>query len=214
MNIGTVENLKISKIIDIGAYLVDENNNKVLLPKKQIPKGANVNDTVEVFIYRDSKGRLISTTKKPFLTLGNIARLTVKDVNNVGAFLNMGLERDLLLPYSEQTKEVNIGDKVDVIMYLDKSDRLCASMYTNNKESNKRIKNKDIRTLEYEQNAETVYKIIKNDFKGHLVYNDKNADVEQIKKDFNMSKSTFKKSIGKLLKDNKLKITNKGIFLY
>lgn len=214
MNIGTVENLKISKIIDIGAYLVDENNNKVLLPKKQMPKGANVDDFVEVFIYKDSKGRLISTTKKPFLTLGNIARLTVKDVNNVGAFLNMGLERDLLLPYSEQTKEVNIGDKVDVIMYLDKSDRLCASMYTNNKESNKRIKNKDIRTLEYEQNAETVYKIIKNNFKGHLVYNDKNADVEQIKKDFNMSKSTFKKSIGKLLKDNKLKITNKGIFLY
>lgn len=214
MNIGTVENLKINKIIDIGAYLVDENNNKVLLPKKQIPKGANVDDFVEVFIYKDSKGRLISTTKKPFLTLGNIARLTVKDVNNVGAFLNMGLERDLLLPYSEQTKEVNIGDKVDVIMYLDKSDRLCASMYTNNKESNKRIKNKDIRTLEYEQNAETVYKIIKNNFKGHLVYNDKNADVEQIKKDFNMSKSTFKKSIGKLLKDNKLKITNKGIFLY
>lgn len=214
MNIGTVENLKISMIFDIGAYLVDENNNKVLLPKKQIPKGANVNDTVEVFIYRDSKGRLISTTKKPFLTLGNIARLTVKDVNSVGAFLNMGLERDLLLPYSEQTKEVNIGDKVDVIMYLDKSDRLCASMYTNNRESNKRIKNKDIRTLEYEQNAEIVYKIIKNNFKGHLVYNDKNADVEQIKKDFNMSKSTFKKSIGKLLKDNKLKITNKGIFLY
>jgi hypothetical protein len=140
--------------------------------------------------------------------------LRVKDINNVGVFLNMGLERDLLLPYSEQTKEVKIGDKVDVIMYLDKSDRLCATMYTNNKESNKRIKNKDIRTLEYEQNAETVYKIIKNNFKGHLVYNDKNADVEQIKKDFNMSKSTFKKSIGKLLKDNKLKITNKGIFLY
>ncbi len=214
MNIGTIENLKISKIVDIGAYLVDENNDKVLLPKKQIPKGANVNDEVEVFIYKDSKGRLISTTKKPFLTLGNIAKLTVKDINDVGAFLNIGLERDLLLPYSEQTKKISIGDKIDVIMYLDKSNRLCASMYTNNKDFTKRIKNKDIRTLEYEQNAEIVYKIIKNNFKGHLIYNDKNADTEQIKKDFNMSKSTFKKSIGKLLKDNKLKITNKGIFLY
>ena len=214
MNLGTIENLKISKIVDIGAYLVDENNNKVLLPKKQIPKGANVGDIVEVFIYKDSKGRLISTTKKPFLTLGNIAKLTVKDINDVGAFLNIGLERDLLLPYSEQTKNVSIGDKIDVIMYLDKSNRLCASMYTNNKDFTKRIKNKDIRTLEYEQNAETVYKIIKNKFKGHLVYNDKNAESEQIKKDFNMSKSTFKKSIGKLLKDNKVKITNKGIFIY
>ena len=214
MNLGTIENLKISKIVDIGAYLIDENNNKVLLPKKQIPKGANVGDIVEVFIYKDSKGRLISTTKKPFLTLGNIAKLTVKDINDVGAFLNIGLERDLLLPYSEQTKNVSIGDKIDVIMYLDKSNRLCASMYTNNKDFTKRIKNKDIRALEYEQNAETVYKIIKNKFKGHLVYNDKNAESEQIKKDFNMSKSTFKKSIGKLLKDNKVKITNKGIFIY
>lgn len=214
MNIGTIENLKISKIVDIGAYLVDDQSDKVLLPKKQVPKGANINDIVEVFIYKDSKGRLISTTKKPFLTLGNIAKLTVKDVNNTGAFLNIGLERDLLLPYSEQTKKVNVGDKVDVIMYLDKSNRLCASMYINNKDYNKRIKNKDIRTFEYEQNADIVYKIIKNNFKGHLIYNDKNAESEQIKKDFNMSKSTFKKSIGKLLKDNKLKITNKGIFLY
>ena len=214
MNIGTIENLKISKIVDIGAYLVDEENNKVLLPKKQIPKGANINDIVEVFIYKDSKGRLISTTKKPFLTLGNIAKLTVKDVNDVGAFLNIGLERDLLLPYSEQTNKVNIGDKIEVVMYLDKSNRLCASMYTHNRDFNKRIKNKDIRTLEYEQNAEIVYKIIKNNFKGHLIYNDKNSESDQIKKDFNMSKSTFKKSIGKLLKDNKIKITNKGIFIY
>lgn len=214
MNLGTIENLKISKIVDIGAYLVDESNNKVLLPKKHVPKGANINDLVEVFIYKDSKGRLISTTKKPFLTLGNIAKLTVKDVNDVGAFLNIGLERDLLLPFSEQTKKVNIGDKIEVVMYIDKSNRLCASMYTNNKGFNKRIKNKDIRTFEYEQNAEIVYKIIKNNFKGHLVYNDKNAESEQIKKDFNMSKSTFKKSIGKLLKDNKVKITSKGIFLY
>ena len=214
MNIGSIEKLKISKIVDIGAYLVDDNNNKVLLPKKQIPRGANINDIVEVFIYKDSKGRLISTTKKPFLTIGSVAKLTVKDINEVGAFLNIGLERDLLLPFSEQTKELNVGDKVEVIMYLDKSERLCASMYTKNKEVNAKVKNKDIRTFEYEQNAEIVYKIIKNKFKGHLVYNDKNASADQIKKDFNMSKATFKKSIGKLLKDNKLKITDKGIFLY
>ena len=214
MNIGTIEKLKINKIVDVGAYLVDNDNNKVLLPKKQIPKGANPNDIVEVFIYKDSKGRLISTIKKPFLTIGNIAKLTVKDINNIGAFLNIGLERDLLLPFSEQTKELKIGDKVEVVMYLDKSERLCASMYTKNKNITSRIKNKDIRTLEYEQNSEIVYKTIKNKFKGHLIYNDKNAKVDQIKKDFNMSKSTFKKAIGKLLKDNQIKITEKGIFLY
>ena len=214
MKIGTIENLKIKSIGDIGAYLVDDNNNKVLLPKKQIPKGANVDDYINVFIYKDSKGRLISTTKKPFLTLGSIAKLTVKDVNDVGAFLNIGLERDLFLPFSEQTKKVNIGQKVEVLMYLDKSDRLCATMYINNKDINSRVKNKDIRSFEYEQNADIVYKIIKNNFKGHLVYTDKNADASRIKFDFNMSKSTFKKAIGKLLKDKKLKITEKGIFLF
>lgn len=214
MKIGSIEKLKINSIVDVGAYLIDDENNKVLLPKKQIPKGANINDSIDVFIYKDSKGRLISTTKKPFLTIGNVAKLTVKDVNDVGAFLNIGLERDLFLPFSEQIKRVNVGEKVEVLMYLDKSDRLCATMYTKNKNSNKRVKNKDIRTFEYEQNAEIVYKIIKNNFKGHLVYDDKNVESSRVKADFNMSKSTFKKSIGKLLKDNKLKITDKGIFLY
>lgn len=214
MKIGSIENLRIGKIVDFGAYLYDDDNNKVLLPKKNIPKGANLDDNIEVFIYKDSKGRIIATTKKPFLTVGNIATLTVKDVNDVGAFLNIGLERDLLLPYSEQTKKVKIGDKVEVLMYIDKSDRLCATMYVDNKDFTKKIKNKDIRTFEYEQNAENVYKTIKNKFKGHFIYNDKNCTSEQIINDFNISKNTFKKAIGKLLKDNKLKITEKGIFLY
>lgn len=214
MKLGCIENLKIGKVVEIGAYLYDDENNKVLLPKKLMPKGANVGDTVEVFIYKDSKGRLISTTKKPFLTVGNVARLTVNDINDIGAFLNMGLERDLLLPYSEQTKKLNVKDKVDVLMYVDKSNRLCATMYIDNKEYNKKIKNKDIRTLEYEQNAEKVYKTIKIKFKGHLIYNDKNCTSDQVLKDFGISKNVFKKSIGKLLKDNKLKITDKGIFLY
>ena len=214
MKLGCIENLKIGKVVEIGAYLYDDENNKVLLPKKLMPKGANVGDSVEVFIYKDSKGRLISTTKKPFLTVGNVARLTVNDINDTGAFLNMGLERDLLLPYSEQTKKLNVKDKVDVLMYVDKSNRLCATMYIDNKEYNKKIKNKDIRTLEYEQNAEKVYKTIKVKFKGHLIYNDKNCTSEQVLKDFGISKNVFKKSIGKLLKDNKLKITDKGIFLY
>ena len=100
IRLGHIENLKIGKTVDFGAYLYDDENNRVLLPKKQIPKGANIGDTVEVFIYKDSKNRIISTTKKPFLTVGNVAKLTVKDVNNTGAFLNIGLERDLLLPYS------------------------------------------------------------------------------------------------------------------
>lgn len=214
MKLGEIQKLKIKKAVDFGVYLTDDDNNLVLLPKKQIPKGANIDDEVTVFVYKDSKGRLISTTKRPFLTVGKTAELTVSDVNDVGAFLNIGLERDLFLPYSEQNKKVKVGDRVKVYMDIDKSDRLVATMYTSNKQSTEKIKNSTIRTYEYEQNAEELYKAIKIKFKGHLIYNDKNATAEQIKKDFGISKNVFKKSIGKLLKDNKLKITDKGIFLY
>lgn len=214
MQIGYIQNLKINKITDIGAYLITTDNEEVLLPKKSVPKGANIGDTVEVFLYNDSKSRPIATTKRPFLQVGEIAKLTVVDVNNIGAFLNFGLERDLLLPFAEQKVKVNVGDKVDVIMYVDKSNRLCASTYLNKNENAKKIKNKDIRTFEYEQNAEKVYKIIKEKFHGHLIYTDKSASPEEIKRDFSMSKGTFKDSIGKLLKDDKIKISDKGIFLY
>lgn len=214
MKIGSIENLKIAEFVDYGAYLIDKENHKVLLPKKQIPKGINIGDSLDVFIYKDSKDRLISTTKVPYLVAGEVATLTVVDVNNLGAFLNIGLERDLFLPFSEQNKHVKVGDKVQIYMYVDKSDRLCATMYTENKNAIKRIRNKDIRTMEYETLAEKVYKTIKERFKGHLIYTDKTCSSERIKNDFGISKIKFKNSIGKLLKDNKIKITDKGIFLY
>ena len=214
MKLGEIQKLKIKKILDFGAYLVDDDNNLVLLPKKQIPKGANLDDEIIVFVYKDSKGRLISTTKRPFLTVGKIAELIVSDVNDIGAFLNIGIERDLFLPYSEQNKKVKVGDRVKVYMGIDKSNRLVATMYTANKDYTEKVKNSTIRTYEYEQNAEELYKAIRIKFKGHLIYNDKNASSEQIERDFGISKNVFKKSIGKLLKDNKIKITNKGIFLY
>ena len=214
MKLGEIQKLKIKKMLDFGAYLTDADNNLVLLPKKQIPKGANIDDELTVFVYKDSKGRLISTTKRPFLTVGKVAELMVSDVNDIGAFLNMGLERDLFLPYSEQNKKVKVGDRVKVYMGIDKSDRLVATMYTTNKNSTEKVKNSTIRTYEYEQKANELYKAIKIKFKGHLIYNDKNATIEQIKNDFGISKNVFKKSIGKLLKDNKLKVTDKGIFLY
>ena len=214
MKLGEIQKLKIKKMLDFGAYLTDADNNLVLLPKKQIPKGANIDDEVTVFVYKDSKGRLISTTKRPFLTVGKIAELIVSDVNDIGAFLNIGIERDLFLPYSEQNKKVKVGDRVKVYMGIDKSNRLVATMYTANKDYTEKVKNSTIRTYEYEQNAEELYKAIRIKFKGHLIYNDKNASSEQIERDFGISKNVFKKSIGKLLKDNKIKITNKGIFLY
>lgn len=118
--------LKIKRIVSQGAYLSDGTAD-VLLPVKQIPENAGIGDTVKVFIYRDSKDRLISTTRKPLIHLGEISRLLVKEMTKIGAFLDMGLERDLLLPFHEMTSRPQSGDHVLVAMYLDKSGRLCAT---------------------------------------------------------------------------------------
>ena len=84
---------------------------RVLLPKKQVPEGIEVGDPVEVFLYKDSSDRMIATTREPKLTLGKLAVLEVIDVGRVGAFLDWGLEKDLLLPYKEQTERVEKGDR-------------------------------------------------------------------------------------------------------
>jgi hypothetical protein len=101
---------------------------RVLLPAKQVPEDARPGEKIRVFLYKDSKDRLIATTNEPKLTLGGYAPLTVKEVGKIGAFLDWGLEKDLFLPYKEMTSRVEAGDEVLVTLYIDKSKRLCASM--------------------------------------------------------------------------------------
>lgn len=130
MELGKKQILEVVKKVEFGIYLADskDSTDKVLLPKKQVPEGTQIGDRLEVFLYRDSKDRLIATTAEPKLTVGGVARLTVKEVGRIGAFLDCGLEKDLLLPFKQQTKRVQAGDRVLVAMYIDKSDRLCATM--------------------------------------------------------------------------------------
>lgn len=126
--LGEKQVLKIIEKKEFGVYLTDGSDDKVLLPIKQVPEGAKKGDELEVFIYRDSQDRIIATTNQPAITLGKVALLAVKEVGKVGAFLDWGLEKDLLLPFKEQTYKVNPDDKVLVALYTDKSDRLCATM--------------------------------------------------------------------------------------
>lgn len=125
--LGKKQMLRVVKLVDFGVYLGSEEE-KVLLPKKQVPEGTSIGDELEVFLYKDSSDRLIATTAEPALTLGGLAALTVADTGRVGAFLEWGLEKDLLLPFKEQTAKVEKGDKVLVALYVDKSRRLCATM--------------------------------------------------------------------------------------
>ena len=126
-NLGKKVRLMIVKEVEFGVYLGNKEE-KVLLPKKQVPRGLEAGDPVEVFLYKDSSDRLIATTNEPKLTLGELAVLKVVDVGKIGSFLDWGLEKDLLLPFREQTAKVRKGDEVLAALYVDKSGRLCATM--------------------------------------------------------------------------------------
>ena len=140
--LGRIQTLRVVKKTDFGLYLSDQGLEQnfsdvpekkevldvsgILLPKNQA-KDLNMGDTVEVFVYKDSEDRPIATTAKPLLTMGSVARLSVKEVTGIGAFLDWGLTKDLFLPFKEQTFRVQKGDSVLVTLYIDKSSRLCAS---------------------------------------------------------------------------------------
>ncbi len=130
MKLGEKQKLTVVKIVEFGIYLAEHQGDetRVLLPGKQVPPGIGPGDELEVFLYKDSKDRLIATTKEPRLVLGGFAALSVKEVGKIGAFMDWGLEKDLFLPYKEMMGKVKQGDEILVTLYIDKSRRLCASM--------------------------------------------------------------------------------------
>mgnify|MGYP001018764279 CR=1 FL=1 len=130
IELGRVQELMVVREKNFGVYLGQKKDDAaaVLLPKKQVPEGTKVGDKLKVFIYKDSSDRLIATTQEPKITLDELAVLKVADTGRIGAFLDWGLEKDLLLPFKEQTERVEKGDRCLVSLYIDKSGRLCATM--------------------------------------------------------------------------------------
>lgn len=132
LEIGKRQLLTIVKKVEFGVYLAKKQEadpeEKVLLPRKEVPENAQIGDEIEVFLYRDSKDRMIATVRQPKLSLGEAALLRVKENGKIGAFLDWGLEKDLLLPFREQVRKVRPGEECLVALYLDKSRRLCATM--------------------------------------------------------------------------------------
>lgn len=273
IELGRIQTLVVQREKDFGVYLGESADDKhsVLLPKKQVPEGTGVGAELEVFVYKDSEDRLIATTGRPKLQVGEVAELTVKDVAKIGAFLDMGLEKDLLLPFKEQNHKVRPGEQCLVALYIDKSKRLAATMnvysymsaqspyqkddmvkgtvYEMNEELGafvavdnrffglipKKELYGDIRLgdtvearvvkvrddgkldlsprqkayMQMDADAELVMKVIE-EFDGVLPFNDK-ARPETVMREFKMSKNAFKRAVGKLLKENKVRITEKTI---
>ena len=127
VELGDYNELEIAREVDFGVYLTSEDGD-ILLPSKYIPEGARVGDRVRVFVYRDSEDRIIATNLVPYATVGEFACLTCKDVTPFGAFLDWGLEKDLLVPLNNQKNKMQVGHKYCVYLYLDEtSDRVVAT---------------------------------------------------------------------------------------
>lgn len=273
IELGKVQELEIIRTKEFGVYVGEQAGDApaVLLPKKQVPEGATVGDKIQVFIYKDSSDRLIATTGMPKLQVGDTAMLEVKEVAKMGAFLDMGLEKDLLLPFKEQTRPVSKGERCLVTLYVDKSKRLAATMRVYSHMSNQSPYKADdwvngtvyeispaigafvavdnkyfglipkaelygtfregdtvkarvskvredgkldlcVRERAYVQmgtDAEAVLSALDR-FGGVLPFNDK-ADPGVIMKEFHMSKNAFKRAVGRLMKEGKVRITEKTI---
>lgn len=207
IEIGKRQTLTMVKKTDFGAYLADtsdkeKRNEEVLLPKKEVPFDLEVWDPIEVFVYRDSKDRLIATVREPKITLGQTERLEVKEVTPIGAFLDWGLEKDLLLPFREQKGRPEVGEVVCVSLYVDKSGRLCATMWVSDEMK---------KQSSYEKNADRLLRLLKKEGR-KLAIGDKSSP-EDIKEITGMSKNEFKKAAGSLYKQRIVEIADYEIKL-
>jgi predicted RNA-binding protein (virulence factor B family) len=127
IQIGRTYNLRVVRDTEFGVYLDAENLEEILLPSKYAPDNLSVDDTVEVFLYLDSEDRPIATTQTPKAEVGEFAYLEVKDNTQVGAFLDWGLEKDVLVPFAEQHRPMIVGDSYIVFLYIDNQDRIAAT---------------------------------------------------------------------------------------
>jgi predicted RNA-binding protein (virulence factor B family) len=128
MEIGKYHQLNVARLTDFGAFLEDQQGEEVLLPRKFVPTDLKVEDSIEVFIYLDNEERPTATTQKPKINLDEFALLKVADVGKHGAFLEWGIDKQLFVPFMEQTQKMEVGKSYVVRLYLDRmTDRLAAS---------------------------------------------------------------------------------------
>ncbi|BBB29682.1 S1 RNA-binding domain-containing protein [Neptunomonas japonica] len=127
VDIGRMNTLTVMREADFGVYLDGGEFGGILLPKKEVPQGCKLGDQLDVFIYLDTDDFVVAGINPPIAQVGEFASLKVVEVNRIGAFLDWGMPKDLLLPYGEQQRAVEVGQRVMVRVYLDNSDRLAAS---------------------------------------------------------------------------------------
>ncbi len=175
LQIGKFNRLKYVKSVDFGVYLDGEEKGEILLPRKFVPEQPlNEGDELNVFLYHDSEDRLIATTQAPYAQVGEFARLQVKSVNRVGAFLDWGVEaKDLLVPFREQKVEMQEGCFYTVYLYLDfATGRIAASSKLDKYLDNvppQYTPNQEVEIL-VAQETQLGYKVIINNLHWGMIY--------------------------------------------
>ncbi len=176
MKVGYFNHLVAARPIAHGFILVDEQENEVLLPKMYVDDSIKLGESVEVFLYYDSEDRIVATTLKPKLTMGEFKCLDVVDVNKFGAFMDWGLPKDIFVPFSEQLYKMEAGRKYLVCLVHDKkSDRLFASSkifkYTHNKKNDLK-EGQQVSILPYGKSKLGVKVLIENKYDGLVFHSD------------------------------------------
>lgn len=202
MKLGQINTLEILRETDHGIYLVDEENNEVLLPNRYVPDAFKIWDKIEVFVYLDNEERLVATTETPYITLGDFALLRCNQVNDYGAFLDWGLVKELFCPFKEQVFKMKPGGWYLVHCYLDeKTERLAASSKTN-----RFLDNSELTVSQFDEvdimashPSEIGWNVIVNKQHSGLIFND------TIFNDINVG-DKFKGIVKKVRKGNKLDI--------
>jgi predicted RNA-binding protein (virulence factor B family) len=183
MELGEINILKVLRFTAPGAYLGDEEGNDVLLPGKYIPEGLKEGDDITVFLYKDSEDRLVATTETPFLMLHGFAFLKVKEVTLYGAFLDWGLEKDLIVPFKEQNQRMEEGKSYLVTLQMDHAtDRLFATMKVSRylvSCEDQELKGKEVEVLICEKTDLGLKVIVDNQFHGIIYRNDINSPLRR-----------------------------------
>tara|TARA_B110001454_G_scaffold28073_1_gene27464 strand:- start:66412 stop:67248 length:837 start_codon:yes stop_codon:yes gene_type:complete len=176
VTIGQMNQLKIVKRSIYGLFLDGEDLGEILLPKRFVPDDFTVGEPLDVFLYLDSEDRLVATTQQPKAMVGEFAYLPLKSVENVGAFMDWGLDKDLFVHYTQQTRDVVVGEKYLVYLYLDESGRISASMRTNrflkDMPESSPLLNQKVKILVYAK-TDLGYKcVVNNEFDGLLYHSE------------------------------------------
>jgi len=199
LQIGKTNTLTILRHTSVGAYLGDNENSEVLLPLKYVKGDMNVGENVDVFIYKDSEDRIIATTLKPFAEVGEFAFLKAVSVSKIGAFLDWGLEKDILVPFKEQRHKMFEGFEYVVFLYVDEvSQRIVATSKLNKFFKNDSIEleqAQEVDLLVYDESSLGFSCIINNAYKGLIYANDVYQDIHT---------GDFLKGYVKLIRPDKL----------